>query len=206
MNLEKMIDKYENGEPIFMSEIPCKSRNYLRQEFKRLTDDGILVREQNGVYYKSYKTMFGVDGKMSISKYINKVYLDFDSGFLTGLNLANKFGFTTQNPYTTEITSNNSTTKQRKINISGYRLIVYKPVVKITNENKSALQFLDLMVNIDKYSELKGIEYKEKLKKFVEVTKVNFEYVKKYISLYPMCVYKNIYEGGLMNRLVNDNE
>ena len=86
--------------------------------------------------------------------------------------------------------------------VDGFTIIVYKPVVKITKDNLSALQFLDLMTYIDKHSELKNNELNKKLKEFVEKTTVNFDYVKKYISLYPMCVYKNIYEGGLMNEMV----
>lgn len=203
MDLNSIIDKYLNGEPIFIDEIPCNSKNYLRQELKKYTDNGILVRLYNGVYYKRYKTILGTEGKVSIDKYIDKVYLnDFKNGFYTGLTLANMYGFTTQNPAAIEVSSNKATTKQRKQNIEGYTIIVYKPTFEINEDNLSALQFLDLMKDIDKYSEIKGEEYKCKLKNFVHKTKVNFEYVKKYISSYPPIVYKNIYEGGLMNELL----
>ena len=203
MDLNLIIDKYLNGEPIFIDEIPCNSKNYLRQELKRYTDNGILVRLYNGVYYKRYKTILGTEGKVSIDKYIDKVYLnDFKNGFYTGLTLANMYGFTTQNPAAIEVSSNKATTKQRKQNIEGYTIIVYKPTFEINEDNLSALQFLDLMKDIDKYSEIKGEEYKCKLNNFVHKTKVNFEYVKKYISSYPLIVYKNIYEGGLMNELL----
>lgn len=203
MNLNLIIDKYLNGEPIFIDEIPCKSKNYLRQELKRYTDNGVLVRLYNGVYYKKYVTILGTEGKVSIDKYIDKAYLNnFKDGYYTGLTLANMYGFTTQNPAIIEVSSNKATTKQRKQNIEGYTIIVYKPICEIKEDNLSALQFLDLMKNIDKYSEIKGEEYLNKLNKFVNATKVNFEYVKKYISLYPPIVYKNIYEGGLMNELL----
>ena len=55
---------------------------------------------------------------------------------------------------------------------------------------------------IDKYSELSGIEYQNKLREYVNSAGIDFDKVKKYISLYPAVVYKNIYEGGLMNELV----
>ena len=54
----------------------------------------------------------------------------------------------------------------------------------------------------DKYSELSGEELKNKLKEFVTIIGVDFEQVKKYLSLFPDRVYKNIYHGGLMNELV----
>lgn len=81
-------------------------------------------------------------------------------------------------------------------------LIVYKPVAKITEENITTLQFLDLMSSIDKYSELTGDLLIDKLKQFVKEVNVDFEQVKEYISLFPDRVYRNIYQGGLMNELV----
>ena len=112
------------------------------------------------------------------------------------------YGFTTQNPACIEVCSNEATTKQRKIYVDGRKIIVYKPLADITKENKSALQFLDLMTTIDKYSELSGDLLKEKLQVFVKTINVDFEIVKKYISLFPDKVYRNIYQGGLMKELV----
>lgn len=205
MLLDYIKNNYQNGEPILLEEIKYKNQAALRQEMKRLTDNGILVRAFNGVYYKAYKTIFNTEGKMSIEQYIKKKYLNDTSsqiGFITGLSLANKYGFTTQVPSQIEITSNKATTQQRRIKIDGYTLIIYSPVVKITEENISSIQFLDLMLNIDKYSELDEIEQKNKLKNYVKITNVNFDCVKKIIGLYPSRVYKNIYNGGLINELV----
>ena len=58
------------------------------------------------------------------------------------------------------------------------------------------------MSTIDKYSELSGDLLKEKLQVFVKAINVDFEIVKKYISLFPDKVYRNIYQGGLMIELV----
>ena len=138
-------------------------------------------------------------------KFLNKKYLNNGgktSGYITGIQLANFYGFTTQNPAYYEICSNEATTKQRKLEIDGRKLIVYKPVVNITSENIGALQFLDLMCTIDNYSEIDGYEYKRKLKNFIDDVNVNFELVKQYILLYPDKVFRNIYQGGLINELV----
>ena len=205
MLFEYINNNYQDGEPILLEEIEYKNKAALRQEMKRLTDTGFLVRAYNGVYYKAYKTIFNTDGKMSIDKYINKKYLNRAStkiGYISGLSLANKYGFTTQVPAQIEITSNNATTKLRKVEVDNYVLIIYSPVVKINEENISSLQFLDLMQNIDKYSELNGEELNKKLKEYVKKTNVDFNIVKNIISLYPDRVYKNIYNGGLMNELV----
>jgi len=205
MIYDYIINNYKNGEPILISELPASSKDYLRQEMKKLVDEGKLERLYNGVYFLPYLTILGTKGRMSIDKYIDKKYLCINgktSGYITGLQLANKYGFTTQNPSCYEICSNDATTKQRKMNVDGSTIIVYKPVVNITDNNKSALQFLDLMSVIDKYSELYGLELVTKLKKYAESVKVDFNTVKEYIKLYPDKVYKNIYEGGLMGELV----
>ena len=172
---------------------------------KKLTDEGKVERLYNGVYLLSYWTALGTKGKMSIDQYINKKYLFYDgdvSGYITGLQLANQYGFTTQNPACYEVCSNEATTKQRKQEVDGNSIIVYKPVVEITEDNKSSLQFLDLMSSIDKYSEVKGKEFSKKLDRFVRDAAVDFKKVKEYIGLYPDKVYRNIYDGGMMRELV----
>lgn len=205
MIYDYIIKNFKNGEPIFLSELPRESKDYLRQEMKKLVDEGKLERLYNGVYYLSYITILGTKGKISVDKYIEKKYLETDgkaSGYITGLQMANKYGFTTQNPACYEVCSNEASTKQRKQEIDGNTIVVYKPVADINEENKTALQFLDLMSVIDKYSEISGAELVNKLKKYVETVGIDFSIVKKYLPLYPDRVYRNIYEGGLMGELV----
>jgi hypothetical protein len=205
MIMDYIIKNFKNGEPIFLSEIPVESKDYLRQEMKRLVDIGRLERLYNGVYYLSYKTILGTKGKVSIDSYIEKKYLKMDDktiGYVTGLQLANMYGFTTQNPSCYEVCSNEATTKQRKLEVDGYTIVVYKPVVSVIEKNKSVLQFLDLMTVIDKYSEVSGSELNWKLKRYVETVELDFDQVKEYLKYYPDKVYKNIYDGGLMSELV----
>ena len=205
MIYEYIINNYKKGDPIFLSEVPGSTNDVVRHEMKRLTDEKKLIRLYNGVYYLPYKTILGTEGKVSIDRYIEKKYLFVDGriiGFSTGLSLVNKYGFTSQNPSVYEICSNDATTKMRKLDVGGNKLVIYKPLVLITNDNVRELEFLDLMCIIDKYSELSGDEYKRKLREYVKKVGINFDIVKKYISLYPNVVYKNIYEGGLMNELV----
>ena len=205
MLYDYIITNYQKDEPIFLAELPGKSREYVRQEMKKLTDEGKIERLYNGVYYRSYKTILGTKGKVSVDKFIQKKFLETNgniSGYITGIQLANMYGFTTQNPSCYEICSNEASTKQRKLNIDGRQIIIYKPVINISKENKSALQFLDFMSTVDKYSEISGDEFATKIKIFIANVGVDFEQVKKYISLFPDRVYRNIYQGGLMNELV----
>ena len=205
MLYDYILKKYEKDEPIFLSELPGDSRDYVRQEMKKLVDDGKLERLFNGVYYLSYTTILGTKGKMSIDKYVDKKFINSNgrvTGYITGIQLANMYGFTTQTPACIEVCSNEATTKQRKLCIDGRNLIVYKPIAEITKENQAALQFLDLMTTIDKYSEISGNLLSMKLKEFVNILNVDFSIVKRYIALFPDRVYRNIYQGGLMGELV----
>lgn len=205
MLYDYILKNYEKDEPIFLSELPGDSRDYVRQEMKKLVDDGKLERLFNGVYYLSYTTILGTKGKMSIDKYVDKKFIKSNgrvTGYITGIQLANMYGFTTQTPACIEVCSNEATTKQRKLCIDGRNLIVYKPITEITKENQTALQFLDLMTTIDKYSEISDNLLRMKLKEFVNILNVDFSIVKKYIALFPDRVYRNIYQGGLMGELV----
>ena len=205
MLYEFIVSNFQKDEPIFLSELPGKSRESIRLEIKKLTDEGKIERLYNGVYYLSYQTILGTKGKVSMSKFIEKKFLNVNgevAGYITGIQLANMYGFTTQNPSCYEVCSNEASTKQRKLEIDGRKVIIYKPVVQISKENISALQFLDLMSTIDKYSEIKGKEFELKLKEFIALVNVDFEQVKKYINLFPDRVYKNIYLGGIMHELV----
>lgn len=205
MLYDYILKNYEKDEPIFLSELPGDSRDYVRQKMKKLVDDGKLERLFNGVYYLSYTTILGTKGKMSIDKYVDKKFIKSNgrvTGYITGIQLANMYGFTTQTPACIEVCSNEATTKQRKLCIDGRNLIVYKPITEITKENQTALQFLDLMTTIDKYSEISGDLLKMKLKEFVNILNVDFSIVKRYIALFPDRVYRNIYQGGLMGELV----
>ena len=205
MLYDYILKNYEKDEPIFLSELPGDSRDYVRQEMKKLVDDGKLERLFNGVYYLSYTTILGTKGKMSIDKYVDKKFFKSNgrvTGYITGIQLANMYGFTTQTPACIEVCSNEATTKQRKLCIDGRNLIVYKPITEITKENQTALQFLDLMTTIDKYSEISGNLLRMKLKEFVNILNVDFSIVKRYIALFPDRVYRNIYQGGLMGELV----
>lgn len=205
MLYDYIVNNYDKDEPIFLSELPGNSRDYVRQEMKQLADEGKVERLYNGVYYLPYMTILGTKGRVSVDKLVEKKYISYQgkvSGYITGIQLANMYGFTTQNPACIEVCSNEATTKQRKLDIDGRKVIVYKPLAEINKENKSALQFLDLMSSIDKYSELSGEELEKKLKEFVRAVNVDFMKVKEYISLFPDRVFRNIYQGGLMSELV----
>ena len=58
------------------------------------------------------------------------------------------------------------------------------------------------MTNINKYCELDKETMQKKVKQYVQDINIDFEVVKKYLLLCQDKVYKNIYESGIMNELV----
>ena len=109
MIYDYIIENYDKDEPIFLSELPGNSKNYLRQEMKQLVDDGKIERLYNGVYFLAYTTILGTKGKISIDKFIEKKYTQSKgetTGYITGIQLANMYGFTTQNPACIELCFN----------------------------------------------------------------------------------------------------
>ena len=201
-----ILKKFNYGDPIFLSEIPSKSKSYLRLAVKKLVDKGLLERFYNGVYFLPYKTILGTKGKISFEKFIEKKFLYSSNneieGFVGGIRLANMYGFTTQNASGYDIYSNIATTKQRVFNFENRKVNIYKPYVKINKENIKVLEFLELMCNVYKFSELNNDEIKRKINEYVKINSIEFNKVKEYIEYYPDIVYKNIYKAGLMNELV----
>lgn len=204
MLYDYIVDNYEKDEPIFLAELPGQLEESIRQEIKRLIDEGKIEKVYDGVYHLSYKTILGTKGKVSVDKFVRKRFLEAKGktiGYITGLQLANMYGFTTQNPSCYEVCSNKASAEKEKIYIDGRQIIVYKPVVMISDENRSALQFLDLMSTIDRYSEVSGREFTDKVKAFIDAEGVDFQKVKKYISMFPNRAYRNIWEAGLKGEM-----
>ena len=196
-----IVANFEKDEPIFLAELPGDSKEAIEQEMKKLTEEGKIERLQDDVYYRSYKTILGTKGKVSVDKFIRKKYLETNgevSGYITGIQLANRYGFTTQNPSCYEVCSNEASTKQRKLNIDGRQILVYKPVVKISKENTGTLQFLDLMSTMEKHSEIRGEELSKKLREFIATVGVDFELVKKYLPLFPDVTCQNMEQMGMV--------
>ena len=61
---------------------------------------------------------------------------------------------------------------------------------------------MSLMTDIDYFSEISGDELKIKLVEYINKKNIDFNIVKKYLPLFPDKIYKNLYNGGLMNALV----
>jgi hypothetical protein len=57
------------------------------------------------------------------------------------------------------------------------------------------------MSTIDRYSEIGGRGFTDKVRAFIDAEEVDFQEVKKYISVFPSRAYQNICKAGLMEEL-----
>lgn len=203
MLYQYLVEKYKPNEPIFVSDInlPISDGN-LRQMFKNLCDDGLVKRFDTGVYYipKESRLKGGVPlgaDTVAKAKYISRNG-NID-GYYAGYTFANQLGLTVQVPYVTEIVSNNASARVREINMKGKRIVLRKSRTQITKENCRVLQFLDLLKDIDTYIDCSAEDASERLMNYIRTESITRNDIDKYISQFPVKVYKNMYEMRLYN-------
>lgn len=197
-------DNFNENEPILLSEldIPGIKGVSLRQQLKKLSEEGKIKRFDTGVYYIPRKSIFSFGSSLSVEAVLRKKYL-FDAGsrcgYIGGLNFANQIGLTTQVPMVYEVYTNKATSEYRETTLANLRVILRKPYVKVDDQNVTALQFLDLLKEILDISELEGEELTKKLLEYMRMKKMGFESFEPFLSYYPERIYKNMYEVGLLN-------
>lgn len=203
MLYDYLVENYGENTPIFVSELDIEGLNEstLRVQIKKMTDAGMLKRFDTGIYFIPKKTIFKSGSTISVMQVIEKKYLknkDKVCGYLSGYMLFNMAGLTTQVPVVYEVVSNNATTDYRKIMISNTRVIVRRPKVLVTNENARILQFLDLIKDVDVYSEEEGNNLKKRMLEIMKKLNITFSALEPYLSFYPEKIYKNMYETGVL--------
>ena len=197
-------DKYGENEPIIVSDIRFEgmSDNRLRQQIMKLTEEGKLKRYDTGIYYIPKKSIFRSGSQLSFDKVIEAKYLhssDGRCGYYSGLMFANLMGLTTQVPMTYDVVTNKATRDVRETTLSKSRIIVRKPRTPVTEENYKALQFLDLLKDIDALAEIPAKEAQGRLIKYMKDSGLDFSDLEKYIALYPDRIYENLYETRLLH-------
>lgn len=203
MLYDYLMERYGENTPIFISELNIEGLNEstLRVQIKKMTDAGKLKRFDTGIYFIPKKTIFKSGSTISAMQVIEKKYLknkDEVCGYLSGYMLVNMAGLTTQVPVIYEVVSNNATTDYRKVMINKTRVIVRRPKVLVTNENVRILQFLDLLKDVDVYSEEQGDNLKKRMLEIMKKMDITFSALEPYLSYYPEKIYKNMYETGVL--------
>ena len=206
MLYEYLTNNYQTNEPIFLSDItlPGITNNYIRQMFKQLCDSGKLMRFNTGIYYLPEQGASTDTSVLSVEvvamyKYISRrtqVY-----GYYSGQTLASQLGLAPAPDNSLEIVSNYAGGKYRELLLNGTKIILRKPKFIITKENRILLQFLDLIKDIDLYSDHKDSFCKEILKTFIWQNHITKEHLDSYITEYPDKIYRIIYEMDLYQAL-----
>lgn len=202
-----LLENYKVNEPIFLSEIfiPNMKSVSIRQQIIRLIEDGRLKRFDTDIYYLPGQSMFSFGSMLSLDEVIQKKYLLENNkccGYISGMLFANQLGITTQVPMVYEAYTNKATTDYRNTTIGGVRVIVWRPYVKVSDENMKILQFLDLMKEVKDISEITGKELTNRLTQYLKVNELDFKALDVYLPFYPDRIYRNLYEVGLLNGVV----
>lgn len=201
---EYLQQNFAENEPIFLSqlEVPEMKDVIVRQQIRKLTEDGRLKRFDTGIYYLPKKSLFASGSTLSVEEVITRKYLkdgDGQCGYIGGIMFANKLGLTTQVPAVYEIYTNKATTDYRETRLADFRVILRRPYAKVDTENASTLQFMDLLKEVMDIAELDGPELTERLMDYMKKKKISMASIDRFLSLYPERIYKNMYEVGLLN-------
>lgn len=198
--LEKI---YNPGEPIFLQDIKIRGMSDagVRQNIKKLTDAGKLIRYEQGIYYiprtsRLKDTTVLAPDIVARYKYISR--LGRIMGYYAGHTLANKMGISAQVPVKEEITSNNMAAIVREVSVGNRMYIVRRPPVEVNECNHVILQLLELLKDIDQYRDEEQ-NAKECIVDYIKKFQITRDTVDQYIGYFPLKVYKAIYEMRLEN-------
>ena len=196
---EYLLDNYKENEPIFLVDIQIDgmTRTNVRQQVKKLADTGKVKRFDNGIYFLPKKTIFKSGSQLAPEKVLECKYLrdkDKRCGYVSGLMFFNQMGLTTQIPMMYEVVSNKATNDYRETSLAKSRVIVRKPKVPITEKNYKVLQFLDMLKDVDVYSEVTGKQLQDRLYPYMDDANLSISEMEPYFSYYPDKLYKNLVE------------
>lgn len=203
MLLEYLQEKYKVNEPIFVSDIdlPVTDTN-LRQMFKVLCDSGKITRYDTGIYYMRGTSRLKGGTDLSASEVARYKYISRNNqvnGYYSGYTFANQLGLTTQVPIMIEIVSNQASAKCREVSVRNQKIMLRKPRTKITKENCSILQLLDLLKDFEQYVDEDMDRAAVRISAYVKELGMRRVEIDKYIGFYPDRIYKYIYETRLYN-------
>ena len=198
MLLEYIKENYKVGEPIFSNDLLniINNKYSLSKELSLLVSKKELKKFEDGIYYRPKKTVIG-DLPLSYEDVAKYKYVSSNGdyyGYYGGLYFANKLGITTQVPLVIDIITNKTNSSARMVTINNHKFYIRPTKTEINNKNVYVLQLLELLKDIDKYNEYSNDYLFDKIKYFIELSKIKKEEIDKYIGLFPIVVYKNFYE------------
>ena len=205
MLLEFLKSKFGPGKPIFTEDAEPLglSAGNLRQQFKKLVDAGELSRFEPGVYFlpDPNHEYYPISSNM-VAEY--KYITDGDEiyGYYSGYTFANQLGLCLQVPYKEEIVTNNTTAIAREVKVGKIPFYIRRAKVAVTKENRNVLQLLDLLKDVEEYTDYCcEEEAPDIIRKHILRNKILRADVDKYIENFPLKTYKYIYDLRLYDVL-----
>ena len=194
-----IMDNYKVNEPIFLAELRIQgiTENNIRQQLKKLTDAGKIKRFDKGIYFLPKTSIFKSGSQLPVEKVLECKYLKDKKnrcGYISGLMFFNQMGLTTQVPMQYEVVSNKATSDYRETSLAKSRVVVRRPRVTVTESNYRILQFLDMLKDVDIYSELTGTELQKRLYQYMNEADIKLADMEEYYSYYPDKLYRNLIE------------
>lgn len=204
MFYDYLLQNFGKNEPIFVSEIRYggMTENNIRQQILYCVSSGKLRRYDTGIYYIPEESIFKSGRPLSQNSVIEKKYLFSDNerfGYISGINFANMIGITSQVPASCEVVTNKASKEYRETSLASIKIILRKPRAKVNSSNYKSLQFLDLLKDVDLYSELEGNALNGKIKSYMNIAGITFSNLESFLSLYPDKIYRNMYKVGVLN-------
>ncbi len=205
MLLEFLKSKFGPGKPIFTEDAEPLglSAGNLRQQFKKLVDAGELSRFEPGIYFlpDPNHEYYPISSNM-VAEY--KYITDGDEiyGYYSGYTFANQLGLCLQVPYKEEIVTNNTTAIAREVKVGKIPFYIRRAKVAVTKENRNVLQLLDLLKDVEEYTDYCCEEEAPHIiRRHILRNKILRADVDKYIENFPLKTYKYIYDLRLYDVL-----
>ena len=198
MLLKFLKSKFGPGKPIFTEDAESLglSAGNLRQQFKKLVDAGELSRFEPGVYFlpDCNHEYYPISSNM-VAEYKYITNGDEIYGYYSGYTFANQLGLCLQVPYKEEIVTNNTTAIAREVKVGKIPFYIRRAKVAVTKENRNVLQLLDLLKDVEEYTDYCcEEEAPDIIRKHILRNKILRADVDKYIENFPLKTYKYIYD------------
>ncbi|WP_208591920.1 DUF6088 family protein [Gracilibacillus suaedae] len=203
-----ILEEYGYDEPVFTKDLKKHldmSAEALRQNVKRLSDNGNIIKVKNGMYYVPRANSVLNKRRVNIDKLIRRRYIKpIDKnviGYITGTNFANQLGLTSQTASVTTIVTNEAGRPEREVTFGNKVVRLKKPRVRINDQNYKLLQVLDLLSDYDRVSEIPFEKGSRLIKKYLQDSDITISELNQYIKKYPRKTLENLLEMGLYNEL-----
>lgn len=197
---QSLLEQYGYNEPIVSSEIEYKSysRPWIYKEMNKLSDQGMVVRYEKGIYYIPTKTILGTS-MLDPRKVIEKKYIKDGEdiiGYYSGATLLNQLDLSTQMPNTIELYTNNETSRLRNTTVGNQKVVLRRARTTINTSNAAVLCFLELMNSVP--SSFFDEERKAKVCSFVQQNNISRGDIAQFVKDFPDKVFRTLVESEVI--------